>query len=383
MVHASPRWAGKCAFTRVRGSGVWAIGSNQPSTGLIGHATKTNLCARHSEEKGSAVKEAAPPHTRNGNPAGASELLPNGAEAGGRLRRGAQHPSAPREPTAPDPRRSAPDRSRTSDSERLEDDEAFELLRMILVLRREVEQDGKAVLQRADYAAAFCYQLVRGLMGWGAERIGFLMPPSDYAKLPLEERRRLTAENILLGLPVFQDKERMELVHGLRALNLGQEDPFVRKTNTGRRRAAPGAAALAELDLLKWVRWQHGLGRKVADAETDVAQAVGCTREAIQKWRAELPKVFGAAFVRNELELAQDIGEFEARQIRAGRWPANGVLELDDVLQLILSDDLPWASDRGHELCMGWACFDRDLSEIAERRRAAVAKRRVAKSGDK
>ena len=119
------------------------------------------------------------------------------------------------------------------------------------------------------------------------------MPPSDYAKLPLEERRRLIAENVDLGLPVVQDKERMELANALRALNGGQEDPFVRKTSTGRRRAAPFAAAEAELDLLKWIRWQHGLGRKVADAETDVAQAVGRTREAIQKWRAELPKVFG------------------------------------------------------------------------------------------
>ena len=156
------------------------------------------------------------------------------------------------------------------------------------------------------------------------------------------------------------------------------------KQSTGRRRAAPGAAALAELDLLKWIRWQHALGRKVADAETDVAQAVGCTREAIQKWRAELPKALGAAFVREQLALAERIGALEGpADGRADHGPPDSDLEFAHMVWTTLFNHRPMDSDRGHVLCIASASLERDLSTIAERRRAAVAKRRVAKSEDK
>jgi len=134
------------------------------------------------------------------------------------------------------------------------------------------------------------------------------------------------------------------------------------------------------VDLLSWTRWQHGLGRKVADAETDVAQAVGCTREAIQKWRTELPKVFGEVFVRDRLGLAERIGALEAR----GDGQADHQRS-ESLLRLVLQSTDPRAleSDHGHILWLASANLDRNLTEIAERWRAAVAKRRVAKSEDR
>jgi hypothetical protein len=304
--------------------------------------------------------------------------------AGDPLRRGAQRLSASSEPAAPDPRTGAPDRTRTVKRLRLEDDDAFEMLESILELRRKVEQDGKAGRHRATIAAKYCDALIRGIMGWAAELLGFLRPPAVDAQLPLEDRRRLAAVTIALGLPVFNFKDRMEIADGLLAKNWGQEDPFLRTTKTGRRGAAPGTAARAKLDLLKWIRWQHGIGRKVADAETDVAQAVGCTREAIQKWHAELPKVFGEAFVRDQLALAERIGALEGpADGRADHRPGDSERELGLMLWTTLVNHRPFDSDLGHVLCMASANLDRDLSKIAERRRAAVAKRRVAKSEDK
>jgi hypothetical protein len=130
----------------------------------------------------------------------------------------------------------------------------------------------------------------------------------------------------------------------------------------------PYDATEGELDMLLWTRWQHGLGRRVADAETDVAQAVSCTREAVQKWRAKVSEVFGPDRVRDRLKAAELVGRHEARAGGRG---------------LGMADYRPWQSDGHFALYMTSILLERDLGRIAARRRAAVAKRRVAKSEDK
>jgi hypothetical protein len=247
---------------------------------------------------------------------------------------------------------------------RLSDGEAVQALITILALRGEVDA-GRMSAQHAVFkAAGACDRLVRGIMGWAAPELGVLVPSDEYAALPIENVRSMAAATLRLGLPLLQPEMRGAVVHALSALNAGQDEPIVRKTKTGRRREAPYEIARAEFDILKLIEFEHGRGRKMADAETDAAQAIGCTREALQKWRTELCKAFGEERVRVGLTIARTIGRMEAE--------AGGSV-----------DYRPWESDENHLLWISSKNLRRELGPIVERRRAAMAKRQVPKVEDK
>jgi hypothetical protein len=246
---------------------------------------------------------------------------------------------------------------RPEDRNRLSDDEAIAMLQTLLTLRREAEAVPISFRHAAYGAVLESGILVRGIIGWAARDLGLWPSKEEYERLSAEDRRALLSVSIAFGLPILQFQAASEIADALIGLNGGEEQELLRKSGVGRRRAEPFQAADAEFDLLKYIRWQHGRGRKVADAEAEVAQAVGCTIDAIRKWRTEIVKVFGERRVHWHLMLAEAVGIVETR----------------------LGDDVdfePWESNAGHWLWLASQQIPRDIHPVVARRRHAIAKRR-------
>ncbi len=106
----------------------------------------------------------------------------------------------------------------------------------------------------------------------------------------------------------------------LGALDVGETPQLLEKAKTGRRRASPALVVRAEYAILKWIRWQYGRGRKLAEVEAEVANALNCTPTLFPKWKTELGKLYGAGFVRDSLVEAERLGRAEvAKEIGTAR----------------------------------------------------------------
>lgn len=227
----------------------------------------------------------------------------------------------------------------------------------LLRMRREAEAGKPPSLHDAYRAASHCARLLEALLSWAATKLGLRLSPEEWRRLPNAEKRALLARTLMLGLPILQPKACHELPLALEATNAGASPPLLQR-KVGRRRRAPELAAYAELELLRWIRWQHGLGRKVADAEDEVARECRLTREAVQRWRSELPKVYGEHRVRRALQLAERVGRYE----RSGRtWTEINRRESDD----------------NEMLCQAASGLERDLDTLIWMRGVAIAKRRL------
>jgi hypothetical protein len=191
-------------------------------------------------------------------------------------------------------------------------------------------------------------------MGWVARSQGLQHAPHEYAKLTHEQVLDLVAKALRLGLPM-QAEARGLLIEAIEGLKAGQVVPLFRKTGK-RRGVAPQQSAQVELRMLMWVRWQHGLGRKIYDAETELEVRAEVSRQAIRKWPAELGKVYGKAKVASALERAEAIGRAE----KLGKDRANFSHE-------------PLEHQFGLWSVSWW--IERDLSILVKKRNAATAKR--------
>jgi hypothetical protein len=147
------------------------------------------------------------------------------------------------------------------------------------------------------------------------------------------------------------------IIDALGALSAGYVAPILQRKK-GRRRAQPHRTAQAERELLVWIRYQHGFGRRVADAEAEVANATGCTREAIAKWPRELAKVYGKGVLHTALALAEEVGRIEAS---GANW--------EDY------DILAFHSAPYHFIWLTFKTLKRELAPLAQQRREATAKR--------
>jgi len=153
------------------------------------------------------------------------------------------------------------------------------------------------------------------------------------------------------------------LIAALLALKAGHVSPLLQKLGK-RRRLAPHVSAAIERQMLMWVRWQHGIGRKVCDAENELADQVGLSPQTIRKWRTELFKVYGESVVRSHLERAEAIGRTQA--------------EGEDFANFTHLDP-----EAARELWTASFCLQRDLSMLVERRKRAIAKREHSNRGEK
>ena len=144
---------------------------------------------------------------------------------------------------------------------------------------------------------------------------------------------------------------------GLEGLNAGEVAPIMER-NSGRRGEAPELSAKAKLGVLKWIRWQRGLGRTVEDALEAAAEELGITSSAIKQWPKRLEKVFGEERVGSELELAEKVG----------RWEAEGKT---------IRDLRPRESDDDQRLWEAFISRPRDLKELADMRRRAMERRGI------
>jgi hypothetical protein len=211
----------------------------------------------------------------------------------------------------------------------------------------------------AAYASLLGIKILRELLDWLARDLQLKASPQEIGTLTAQRARELIVRSLRRGLPIFDPDLGAELADALEALNAGYTAPLLQR-KAGRRGMAPHEAARAELGLLKWVRWQHGLGRKVGEAEAEVAAAACCTVAAIQKWPTELAKVYPPEHIRLKLKQAEDVGRREAEG-----W------------------SLRDADNMTYELLRAWGGLRRDLSELVKSRRAAISSRHVAKSRDR
>ncbi|MDR3529210.1 MAG: hypothetical protein P4L90_01445 [Rhodopila sp.] len=235
----------------------------------------------------------------------------------------------------------------------------------LLEVRRSVAKGGSPAKQTALLAALLCARLCENLTGWAARELEIVLTPSHFGRLPIEEQRVQIYRNLALGLPLWQKEARAMLLEGLLALNAGHAVPLLVKQKV-RRRALPHRAADAEFQLLKWIRYQRGLGRKVLDAEADVAHAAGCSRAAIAKWPRELAKVHGKLRITLQLELAEEVGRLEAT---GQTWE--------------FLDAFAFSSNRTHDVWLTAIGLKRDVAQLGRQRLEAIGKRSTGKSEGK
>ncbi len=192
-------------------------------------------------------------------------------------------------------------------------DEALRGMLETLLSARRLNNGGASLdIEGPMVALSTAARLTREAVTWAAKTEGLLLSPEVYQSLPAHDRRWHIMYWLNYGLPIFQGEAARELVEGLFALNAGHAIPLLEKRKLGRRRIAPHDAATAELGILTWIRWQHGLGRKVADTEAQAAAAVGCTPTSFQRWRVELRKIFPSTFIGHRLDYAEEQGRLEA-----------------------------------------------------------------------
>ncbi len=206
----------------------------------------------------------------------------------------------------------SPDGDGTFSGEQLDDEAARRWFEVLLSVRRTAEDRPEQAARAAEFAAHAAGLLSRGVLGWAAEALGLLYSDDEAQRPPVEEERRIIASTRRFGLPVMQPSAKNALADALLALNADQVDPLLRPSRPGRRGGRPYDTAWAELSMLMWVRWQHGRGRRVADAEAELATTLNSTPATIQKWRTELPKVFGEKQVARALDNAERLGRVEA-----------------------------------------------------------------------
>ena len=197
-------------------------------------------------------------------------------------------------------------------------------------------------------------ELAHGLMSGFAQAQGIQFSPK-YSLISRGKRfSDLIIRTLTLGVPIMQAEALQMLIMALQGLKAGHVAPLLQKTGK-RRRLAPHVSAAMELKMLMWVRWQHGLGRKVSEAEQDLADQVKLTPQTIRKWLAELFKVYGKPVVRSLLERAEAIGRTEA----AG----------DDFVNFSHLDP-----KTARELWTASFCLQRELPLLVEMRKKAIAK---------
>jgi hypothetical protein len=240
-------------------------------------------------------------------------------------------------------------------------DEAREDFEKLLDFRRAAESEEPPCSGKENEAIEIGAKLFRNLLDWPARRIGLLLPPEDFRALDRAFVRFAMAFAIETGIPILQPELRKEASRGIRALNGGQVEPLLAPNCLGRRGVAPYQAAEAEFALLKWIRWRHGLGWKVGDAEMDVAKAIGQTTQVIANWKRELCKVYGRFSVLLALCFAEQVGQYEATGQSWADYPC-GRSWFDTMIADIAKT------------------LDRDLIVLAKQRRTAIAKRGVPKT---
>jgi hypothetical protein len=232
-------------------------------------------------------------------------------------------------------------------------------LGVLMKARGRAMSDPHRAREIAADAGSSARALLDCALAWMLEPLDLAKGYDGHEQLPAAEARDAIVETLSHGLPLLQHGLRGRLMMALRALNGGQVEDILAPAKVGRRRALPYTAAECELRMLMWIRFEKGKGRRVSDAEMDVARVVGVSPKVFTDWRRELPKVFGRAKVERLLQIAEAVGE--------------------------AADNPGWTTDRsGNPILVNgrpllWtevAMVPRDLGPIAERLKGARRKRR-------
>jgi hypothetical protein len=189
------------------------------------------------------------------------------------------------------------------------DDTLREIFEKLLEIRKAVEAGVAIDPVKANILSSNALSLFRELMRPISTLLKIELMSEDNCYSSVEECRRTIAQTVRSGLP-FPRRVAHFLANQLEALNLGYTHDIFQKT-PGRRGTMPHLIAEGQLKLLMWIRYQHGRGQKVADAESEVAGRIGRTHEAISKWPKELSRLYGEAHFRTLLNHAEQIGRWE------------------------------------------------------------------------
>lgn len=235
------------------------------------------------------------------------------------------------------------------------DEQARRYLEELLTMRSQAAAGQQPGLRAANIAATAFSELARGVLDWVSTSLALRVPPAEFSQQSLNETRLQVARCLELGLPVMQPEACSVLAQALKGLNAGYADMFVRRA-IGRRRAMPDLSAEAEFRILRWERWQCGLGRTLQAARAEAAHALGCGPDTIKNWRAPIEKIYGTAMVRRELDLAGKVGRAEKKGLSP-------------------KELRPRESDDDQRLWEAWANVPRDLTLLVEMRQGTIAKR--------
>jgi hypothetical protein len=168
--------------------------------------------------------------------------------------------------------------------------------------------------------------LVRGALGWtepdapyGMGLFGGAAGWASFEQTP-EIWRDEVADRLERAPHLLPHYATNALVRSLRALNEGNGEapPLLIPFRENGRGANPSRAREAEKWAWMWIYMQKGSGRRIADAVAEVAQAVGRSTDAVQKWReqwearetehAEGDAAAGKRAVKRQLEQARALG---------------------------------------------------------------------------
>jgi hypothetical protein len=245
-------------------------------------------------------------------------------------------------------------RMRSGRRARIDDTMISDIIKEMLEVRRRSDSgltlNGLHILRLLILAP----EIFRALAQPVADYLDIKLQPDDFYDRPVEDTRIVMARTIENGLPLPRGVSAY-LGRSLRSLNAGYIEAILRKT-AGRKGAAPHIVGEAKLRLLMWIRYQHGLGRKISEAQAEVASQIGRTYEAISKWYRDACDLFGGEYVASLLDIAQ----------RIGRWRKD-----PDANTVVGNKEVPAIWEALHKL-------ETDLPKLAETYRLAVTERRIA-----
>jgi len=203
----------------------------------------------------------------------------------------------------------------------LDDASAEERLREILQLRRVALRESHSEADLAfDLVRQKASKLIEGIAGWAfyGSTMAAMAAGELYPGLPSRMRRNAICST-LSRIPLLPAPQREEIARALEALEWGQVDDILVLHPKKQRRKIPLDTAEAQLDLLMWIRWQFGRGRLEYEARGEVAEAVGLSPAAIQKWRLSAKKSFDN--VDELMDRAKAIGRADRIGVQADEQP--------------------------------------------------------------
>lgn len=231
----------------------------------------------------------------------------------------------------------------------LDEDEFLTQIRRLLELGYETDpHGGDHCLENKDYrscdALVTAGELIGPLIQWAVNhQAGVVLNGTDGAPDANDHRheqdgasydysdpvinRRILARLLGALAPALPCQLIFQATDALSALDYGEVQPLFEPVVTGLEGPAYTLAML-RLQAVGYVEFRRGRKENRSDALWHVADAYGCSDDAIDTWeRRDLPKIFGRRSVKDLMQRARNHGEFvyqHAEKIGGQDWQGMG-----------------------------------------------------------